>query len=86
LSHVEDAPEESIETQIPMGVFSAEVDGIKITITMMVKDIRLKSVNHVLLAIMLQGNSSIASLKVCQFNFILHVLKLIISVKPITVT
>lgn len=85
-SHVEDALEESTGTQIPMDVFSVEVDGIKTTITTMVKDIRLKNANHVLQEVMLQGNSNIAFSKVCQFNFILHVLKLIILEKLTTVT
>ena len=85
LSHAEDAPEDSIETQILMDVFSVMKDGIKIMITTMEKDIRSRSANHVVQAIMLQGNFRMNSLKACQFNSILHVLKQIISEKLITV-
>jgi len=86
LSLAVDAPEDSIDTQIPMSVFSVKMENIKITITTMVADIRLKNAKFVLLVVLLQGCSSIAPLKVCPFNFILHVLKQIISERPITVT
>jgi hypothetical protein len=78
LFHAEDAPEGSIETQIPTDVFSVELDGIKTMITTMEKDIRSRSANHVLLEIMLQGKCPLNSLRACQFNSILHVPKLII--------
>jgi len=86
LSHAEDAPEVSIETQIPMRVFSAEMVNFKITITIMEMELRSNSAKRVPKDIMLQRNLSMPSLKACLYNSILHALKLMILVKLQTVT
>ena len=86
LFHVEDVPEVSIETLIPMRVLFVLMENIKITIIMMEVDLKLKIVKLAQLAAMLQGLLVTASLKECHWNSLHHVQKQMILGKRITAT